>query len=161
MTSFDFCLARRAAERKAFVRVFKALSPDKLDYRPHARSRNAAELAWTIASEEADLLSLLDTGKVDFKESAPPATLDAIIAAYERNADAVDQRLKGLDEAGWQKKGQFLMNGVSVWEAPMSEFVWGFLFDAIHHRGQLSVYIRPMGGKVPAIYGPSADDSGQ
>jgi len=38
--------------------------------------------------------------------------------------------------------------------------LWGFLFDAIHHRGQLSSYLRPMGAKVPSIYGPSADDPG-
>ena len=40
------------------------------------------------------------------------------------------------------------------------EMLWGFLFDAIHHRGQLSSYLRPMGAKVPSIYGPSADDPG-
>ena len=43
----------------------------------------------------------------------------------------------------------------------MGEFFWFSLLDAIHHRGQLSVYIRPMGGKVPSIYGPSGDDMGQ
>ena len=43
----------------------------------------------------------------------------------------------------------------------VAEFVWLFLFDAIHHRCQLSTYLRPMGGKVPSIYCPSADDSGQ
>jgi uncharacterized damage-inducible protein DinB len=37
---------------------------------------------------------------------------------------------------------------------------WGYLFDMVHHRGQLSSYLRPMGAKVPSIYGPSADDSG-
>ena len=41
---------------------------------------------------------------------------------------------------------------------PISGFLWMFFFDAIHHRGQLSTYIRPMGGKVPSIYGPSGDD---
>lgn len=53
------------------------------------------------------------------------------------------------------------MGGDAVWETTMDEFVWGFLFDAVHHRGQLSTYLRPMGGKVPSIYGPSADDPGQ
>jgi uncharacterized damage-inducible protein DinB len=46
------------------------------------------------------------------------------------------------------------------WEDTIENFVWGFLFDAIHHRGQISTYLRPMGGKVPSIYGPSADDAG-
>jgi uncharacterized damage-inducible protein DinB len=161
MTHVEFCISRRKAEQPAFLRVLKALPADKLDYRPHPRSRTAAEVAWTIATEEADLATLLDHGKVDFKETTPAVTLADIVATYERNAAAVDERLKRVDESTWQKKGQFLMGGVPVWETTIGEFAWGFLFDAIHHRGQLSAYIRPMGGKVPSIYGPSGDDSGQ
>jgi uncharacterized damage-inducible protein DinB len=53
------------------------------------------------------------------------------------------------------------MDGKPVWEDTVANMVWGFFFDAIHHRGQLSVYLRPMGGKVPSIYGPSGDETGQ
>ena len=59
------------------------------------------------------------------------------------------------------KQAKFLMGGAAVWEDAVGQMVWGMLFDAIHHRGQLSTYLRPMGGKVPSIYGPSADDPGQ
>jgi uncharacterized damage-inducible protein DinB len=52
------------------------------------------------------------------------------------------------------------MNGQSVWETTLGDMLFGFLFDAVHHRGQLSSYLRPMGGKVPSIYGPSGDDPG-
>jgi DinB family len=45
-------------------------------------------------------------------------------------------------------------------EHPAGTFLWLSLFDAIHHRGQLTACLRPMGGKVPAIYGPSADAQG-
>ncbi len=48
-------------------------------------------------------------------------------------------------------------HGICGDEQPIGEFLWFILFDAIHHRGQLSTYIRPMGGQVPAIYGPSGD----
>jgi uncharacterized damage-inducible protein DinB len=161
VTNREFCIERRQAERPAFLRVLKALPSDRLDYRPHPNSRTAAEVAWTIASEEADLQVLLDTGKLDWKERPHPAALAEIVAAYERNAAAVDERLASLDETRWEKRGQFLVGGAPVWEASMSEFAWGFLFDAIHHRGQLSAYLRPMGGKVPSIYGPSGDDPGQ
>ena len=53
------------------------------------------------------------------------------------------------------------MEGGGAWEDALSQMVWGFLFDAIHHRGQISTYLRPMGSKVPSIYGPSADDPGK
>ena len=46
------------------------------------------------------------------------------------------------------------------WADTLENFAWGFLLDAVHHRGQLTTYLRPMGSKVPSIYGPSADDSG-
>jgi len=45
----------------------------------------------------------------------------------------------------------------AVSEQPVGQFLWLILFDGIHHRGQLSAYMRPMGGTVPSIYGPSAD----
>jgi uncharacterized damage-inducible protein DinB len=160
MTNLEFCITKRNAEFPAFLRVLRALPASQLAYRPHPRSRSAAEIAWTIASEEADLTSILDTGKIDFKETTPPATLDEIVATYERNFKATNERLQRLDADSWAQKGQFLMGGTPVWETTFSEFTWGFLFDAVHHRGQLSAYIRPMGGKVPSIYGPSGDDPG-
>jgi uncharacterized damage-inducible protein DinB len=161
MTKNEHCIASRKAEFPAFVRVLKALPEGRLDYRPDPKARTAAELAWVMAVEEAALLSLLESGAVEWKDDAPPASVDEIVAAYERDATAVTERLENLDEAGWQKKGKFIMGGKTAWETTIDGFVWGFLFDAIHHRGQLSTYLRPMGGKVPSIYGPSADDPGQ
>lgn len=160
MTNLEFCIARRKGELPAFVRVLKAVPQGRLDYRPDPKARTAAELAWLLAAEEAALITLLDTGTIDWKEQKPPARVDETVAAFERNASAVDERLGKLDEAGWQRKARFLMDGNAVWEDTVGNMVWGFLFDAIHHRGQLSTYLRPMGGKVPSIYGPSADDSG-
>jgi uncharacterized damage-inducible protein DinB len=160
VTNLEFCISKRAAEYPAFLRVFQALPPDQLSYRPHPRSRTAAEIAWTIACEEADLATLLDTGAVDFRETPPPAALADIIATYERHYAATHDRLRRLAAGTWETQGRFLMGGTPVWETTIGEFAWGFLFDAVHHRGQLSAYIRPMGGKVPSIYGPSADDPG-
>ncbi len=161
MTKNEFCIASRKAEFPAFVRVLKALPQDRLDYRPDPKSRTAAELAWVMAAEEASLLNLLETGTVEWKQEKAPSSVDDIVAAYERNATAVTERLEKLDEAGWHKKGKLMMGGEAAWEAPIEDMVWGFLFDAVHHRGQLSTYLRPMGGKVPSIYGPSADDPGK
>jgi uncharacterized damage-inducible protein DinB len=160
-SSLEYCRKQRTQELPKFVKVLKAMPQGRLDYRPDPRARTAAELAWVLAQEEGALVALLDEGRMDWKEEQAPATVDEIVTAFERNANAVNERLAKLDEAGWEKKGQFLMGGQVAWEDSIGEFVWGFLFDAIHHRGQLSTYLRPMGGKVPAIYGPSADDTGQ
>ena len=161
MTNLEFYRQTRKAELPKFVKVLKAVPQGRLDYRPDPKARTAQALAWVLAQEEAALVRLLDTGTVEWKDEKPPARMEAIVAAYEASAAAVNERLERLDEAGWEKKAKFLMGGGAAWEDSVSGFLWGFLFDAIHHRGQLSTYLRPMGGKVPAIYGPSADDPGQ
>jgi uncharacterized damage-inducible protein DinB len=161
MSNREFAIACRKSEFPAFVRVLKALPKDRLDYRPDPKARTARDLAWVMAAEEAALLGLLEKGTIEWKEEKAPSSVDEIVALYERSAKAVTEKIEELDEAGWQKKGAMTMGGGPGWETTMEKFVWGFLFDMIHHRGQLSTYLRPMGGKVPSIYGPSADDSGQ
>ncbi len=160
MSNLEFCLARRKAERPAFIRVLKAIPKDRSDYRPDPKARTALDLAWLLAVEEAALLSLVETGVVEWKDSAPAGSLDEIVASFERDSGEFNHRLENLDETGWERNVKILMGGGAVWEDALSMMVWGFLFDAIHHRGQLSTYLRPMGGKVPSIYGPSADDPG-
>jgi len=72
----------------------------------------------------------------------------------------VRSRLKKVSETSRrQKPVQFIVDGQVLLETSMGHLFWLGLFDAIHHRGQLTTYMRPMGGKVPAVYGPSADDS--
>lgn len=159
MTNREFCLSRRKAEFPAFVKVLKAVPKDRLEYRPEPRSRSAAALTWLLAEEEKALVSLLTTGKIEWKETPAPSNYDEVVAAFERHAAEVDALIEKCDDASWDtKKGQFTMEGMpEPWEDAIGQFVWGFLFDAVHHRGQLSTYLRPMGGKVPSIYGPSAD----
>lgn len=161
MTNREFCISRRKAEVPTFVRVLKAVPQDRRDYRPDPKSRSAAELAWYVATEEAALVSLVDSGTIEWKEQPVPASVAEIVAAYERSAAAVDEKLARLDEAAWEKKAKFLVSGAPAWETTVSEMMWGFLFDMVHHRGQLTTYLRPMGSKVPSIYGPTADDPGQ
>jgi len=160
MTSLELCRQQRERELPRFVKVLKAIPDTRQDYRPDPKSRTAVELAWLLSQSEAALVTLLDTGTIEWKESKPTGGLSSTVAAFEKNAAAVNERLARLDEKGWEKKGRFLMAGMPPWEESVGGFVWGFLFDAIHHRGQLTTYLRPMGGKVPSIYGPSADDSG-
>jgi uncharacterized damage-inducible protein DinB len=147
------------AEKPKFVRVMKAVPADQAGYRPHPRSTSAGDLVWLLASELRDACELIDNGKVNFRAHPAPAVPEAV-AQYERNAEDLQKRVKTLDDTKWDAKAQFLVDGSVAWEAPLGDMLFGFLFDAIHHRGQLSSYLRPMGAKVPAIYGPSADDPG-
>jgi uncharacterized damage-inducible protein DinB len=59
----------------------------------------------------------------------------------------------------WEDAVPFLHQGKEVMRMAAYDMAWAFLLDQIHHRGQLSTYLRPMGAKVPSIYGRSADES--
>ena len=149
------------SEIPKFVRVLKAVPPAGAGYRPHPRSMSAAEIVSLLANELDDACVLLAKGEVNFVQKPAPPDVRVSVAAYEKNAALLKRRLARVKDAAWRKKARFLMDGKVAWEAPLGDMLWGFLFDAIHHRGQLSTYLRPMGAKVPSIYGPSADDPGQ
>jgi uncharacterized damage-inducible protein DinB len=148
------------AEKPRFVRVLQAVPAGKAGYKPHERSSSAGDLVWLIASEWGDARELIDKGEVNYAMRPAPAKLSDSIAAFEKNAGEIEKRLAKLGDAAWKKKARFLMDGKVAWESALGDMLYGFLFDAIHHRGQLSSYLRPMGAKVPSIYGPSADDPG-
>ena len=148
------------SEKPRFVRVLQAVPHDQAGHKPHEKSNSAGDIVWLIASEWADACELMDKGEVNYVPKPAPGKVSDSVAAFEKNADGVEMRLSNLDDAAWDRKARFLMDGNVAWEAPLGEMLYGFLFDAIHHRGQLSSYLRPMGAKVPSIYGPSADDPG-
>jgi uncharacterized damage-inducible protein DinB len=159
MTNREFFIRCWEDEYPVFIKTFKAVPADKLDYRPHPNSRSAADLVWLQVVEKWCWMELLETGKINWKVPPPSMALDEMIAAYEKAHRALAPRLKAVDETSWhQKPTQFVVDGRVFFETSMGHMFWLGLFDAIHHRGQLTVYIRPTGGKVPAIYGPSADD---
>jgi uncharacterized damage-inducible protein DinB len=80
-----------------------------------------------------------------------------MLAIFEGRYQELTDVLATIDDERWNAVAQFFYGGKVIAEQPVGQFLWYIHFDAIHHRGQLSAYIRPMGGKVPAIYGPSAD----
>ena len=159
MTNREFFIECWEQEHLTFVKVMRAVPAGKLDYRPHPRSRSAAELVWVQVLEKRCWFELLDSGKITWRLPPPPPGLEEMITAYQQAHKELALRLKKLDDRSWNEQlGQFLLEGRVVFESVMGHMFWTGLFDAIHHRGQLSVYLRPMGSKVPAIYTASADD---
>jgi hypothetical protein len=160
MNTREFYIQRIKAEGPAFAKVIRAVPAGGGDYRPHPRSRSAAELVRLLAAEATMAVALIDRGRVEWTEPSADQSLAAAAAAFDRCQRELLERVATLDGAAWRRKTALLMGGSVGWSAPLGEMLWGFLFDAIHHRGQLSAYLRPAGGKVPSIYGPSADDPG-
>jgi uncharacterized damage-inducible protein DinB len=159
MTTREFYIKRHEVEFPAFVKVLKALPADKLDYKPHERSPSAQQLANTIAGEFAVCVDVVNTRRGEWKDG-PSQTLDQMVATFEKSSKALRELVAKLDDAAWNAPAEFYYGGQKVSESSVSDFLWMCFFDAIHHRGQLTTYLRPMGSKVPAIYGPSADEKG-
>ena len=160
MRNNEFFAKCLEGEIPAFGRVLRALPADKLDYKPHERNTSAGNLAFQVEQEMTALADLFETGEVKMGPKPRPDSLEEIASTFERSAKLVAERAQSLDQNRWRGPAKFVWDGHVAWETTVAEMAWGFLFDLIHHRGQLSVYIRPMGGKVPAIYGPSADSAG-
>lgn len=160
MTNREFFIARWLDEYSTFLKTFRALAPDQPDYRPHPRSRSAAQLVWLLALEEQAGLAWVRGRDVEWKETLPPATLGEIIAAYEEAHRQMEPILQSLTDKDWERRVKLIIPGpdAGTYEFPLGEMLWYAMVDAIHHRGQLSVYIRLQGGKVPPIYGSSADE---
>jgi uncharacterized damage-inducible protein DinB len=157
MTLREYLQQRWAKERPAFQRVLHALPTAKFAYSPHERSPSAAQIVWTLALEAKVCSELMDEGQSNWEPGPLPTDPDTIVAAWHRHTADLGERISGLDEAAWHRSARFLVHGNLAWEAPLGELLWHMFFDSIHHRGQLSTYIRPMGGTVPSIYGPSGD----
>jgi len=155
----DFFLKYWEKEAPATRKVIGRIPQDRCEYRADPKARTAREIAWLIVREEIALADGMEKGVLDWVEVPAPATMAEIVAEYDRHHDSITKRLRGVPPARWEEKLPFLFNGQEVMKEIGYDMAWGFLLDQIHHRGQLSTYLRPMGAKVPSIYGPSADES--
>ncbi len=144
--------------RKEFattLKVLRAYPPDKLEFSPHERSSNARKVMSTFVLEMYLIQSYAFGKNIDRSKLSTykPDSLQVLISDFEKQSGDVLAGLDILPETEMKRQIEFA--GIKMSAA---EFMLMMLFDQIHHRGQLSVYIRMAGGKVPAIYGPSADD---
>lgn len=127
--------------------------PEGSDYRPDPRSRTAHEIAWQIVCEEKMIIDALQSGKLEWSPPPMPQTMREVLETYEQQSAAAPERWKAVPAARWAGTLDFFGK-----PRPASAMAWGFLFDIVHHRGQITTYLRPMGSRVPQIYGPSADE---
>jgi uncharacterized damage-inducible protein DinB len=127
--------------------------PEGSGYRPDPKSRTAHEIAWQIVCEEKMIIEALENGKAEWAPPPLPATMKDVIDAYEKQSAGMAARWSELPDARWDGTLDFFGG-----QRPASPMAWSFLFDIVHHRGQISTYLRPMGSTVPQIYGPSGDE---
>lgn len=160
MTNKQHFLATLQDELPRSERVLKALPQKQANYRPHAHSRSALELASTVFGNEVDMwIPILKAGELDFMKFKPKkfTSFVAVLKDFRAGMKKTIAQISKMSDQQWDSKAVMRMGEKEEWASTRGAMTWGMLLDMIHHRGQLSVYIRPMGGKVPSIYGPSGD----
>ena len=145
-------------ELQATHDVIAALPADKMSYKPEENSRTAYEIAEHIVAHIYDLDVILNNGQCDEKLTYnfenPQQLAEELKALHEK----ATQSLETMTDEKWESEMvELLIEGQSFITLPRMHMMWFFHNDIIHHRGQLTTYIRPMGGKNPAVYGYSYD----
>jgi uncharacterized damage-inducible protein DinB len=145
-------------EHQVTRKVIEAIPLEKGDYRPDAASKTALELAWHIAASEKRFLEGIARGGFDFTAIPRPESVRnsaAIASWYEEMYQGALQQLRKMSSEQLLKMVDFR----GMMQLPAVAFLQLAVNHMIHHRGQLSTYLRPMGGKVPPIYGESYDSA--
>ncbi|MGE5205521.1 MAG: DinB family protein [Chlamydiota bacterium] len=159
----DFALGFRdmmagsiAREMETTKKIIAAI-PDarSRDYRPDPKARNAFELAWHIVSSEVQMLDEIADAKFSMEPRfQEPKTISEMLAWYETNLPRALDRVRALSDQQLTKPVDFY----GAFNYPAVYYLGFVTSHSIHHRGQLSTYLRPLGAKVPSIYGGSADE---
>jgi uncharacterized damage-inducible protein DinB len=140
-------------------RVLLAYPSDRADLQPHERSQSAQQLLWTFVMEQAMALRAVRDGKVlGGTPPTKPESWDGMLALFAQQEQELVNELREKGDDLVDAKVPFFTGPKQMGEYAMMDFLWFMLHDQIHHRGQLSVYLRMAGGKVPSIYGPSGDE---
>lgn len=146
-------------EHATTMKVLRAFPAEQAEFRPHPRSNCARELAFTFVVEQM-LLSLALQNQLKMGGGFPKAPPDfrAIVDQFEKDYHGLVELIKKTPEKDFLTTVPFYTGPGTVGDWPKIQFAWFVLSDQIHHRGQYTVYLRMAGGKVPSIYGPSADE---
>ncbi len=149
-------------EHETTMKVLRAYPADRMDLRPHPRCNTARDLMWTFVMEQKLVQKALTTGFDWSTRPGPPPPApqqrDEIIDTLEREHRRVVELVKELPEERLHQTVTFPIAPKTMGQWPIDQFLWMVLHDQIHHRGQLSIYLRMADGKLPSIYGPTADE---
>jgi uncharacterized damage-inducible protein DinB len=136
--------------------VIASIPEQKGDFKPDDVSRSAIDLAWHIVAAECRFLNAVANGAFDYSGGMRPDTMTKamdVVKWYSNAFEAAMRNIRTLSGAELLKPIDFR----GIFNFPAYAYLQSGISHTIHHRGQLSTYLRPMGGRVPSIYGESYD----
>jgi uncharacterized damage-inducible protein DinB len=146
-------------------RALEQVPPGKHDWKPHEKSMGFGYLTNMVATIPTWITMIIKQDELDIAPKGGPQhkpqvmnTSEEYLQALEKSAADAQAALKGTNEEFLKTKWRLLAAGQIALETPRYEMIRDTINHWAHHRGQMTVYLRLMGAKVPALYGPSADD---
>jgi uncharacterized damage-inducible protein DinB len=147
-------------------RVIERVSEEKFDWRPHSKSGTMGWLVSHLATLPSLAVRTIETDSYDIAPggqppSGPPKlkTRKEALELFDKNRDAARAAIASASDEHLMKTWTLLFNGMTIFALPRAAVLRGpFLNHTIHHRGQLTVYMRLNDIPVPGLYGPSADE---
>ena len=153
----DMFLQTLDRECQTTLKLLHAYPAEKSDLKPHEKSKNARELAWMFVLEQGLVDMALKGQFAPQPPPAPPSFAD-IAPAFESATRETLAKVRSASDETLSRTAKFPVGPGQMGDVRVMDLLWMALMDQVHHRGQFSVYLRMAGGKVPSIYGPTADE---
>jgi len=153
----SFLIRKLRHEFEITCRILKAVPAGQEAYRPHPNSRSTLELAWHIACVDTWFLGCFLCGKFAMEDDSVPDDVSSVNDIREWYEDVFPEKLEKVSQLSpefWSTPLPFF----NKYEYAPAAYLEIMLVHSVHHRGQLTAYLRPMGAKVPNIYGGSFDE---
>jgi uncharacterized damage-inducible protein DinB len=164
MTEFLQAELDREVERSR--RALEQVPEGKYDWKPHEKSMILGYLANMVATIPSWIVMEITQDELDVApadgsrtQQKRMDTSEALLEALDKTAADARLALENTTEEHLMTSWRLLARGQVVWESPRNVMIQDTINHWSHHRGQMTVYLRLMGAKVPALYGPSADDN--
>jgi uncharacterized damage-inducible protein DinB len=162
----DSILPEFDMEMDATRRTLERVPDDKFDWKPHEKSGTLGWMAghiaqipqWGAITMQQDSLDLAPPGGPAYTPPKP-ANRKEVLDNFDKNRAAARAALAAGDDATYGKPWALLMGGKQLFSEPRAAVLRRMVFNhLIHHRGQLTMYLRLLNVPLPALYGPSADE---
>lgn len=148
------------AEAAATRKCLEKIPAEKFEFKPHPTSMNLGYLSLLVAEIPLWIAHMVEKGEIDlatFKHGDVKTTKD-LVDFFDANMEAAKKALSSATDADFEKIFHLKAHGELVFSETTKEYIGPTINHWIHHRGQLTVYMRISEIPVPAIYGPSGDD---
>lgn len=150
------------AEARATRECLANVRADLFKWKPHEKSMELGYMALLVAAIPRWISTMIETSEIDLTtfDQGKGATADDLVAIFDRNMDGARAALKGVTDDELKRPFQLKNRGQVLFTSPTDETISSSINHMVHHRGQLTVYLRLNDIPVPSIYGPSADAGG-